>query len=57
MDKKKIELIACPECQGKLDYAKASNELVCENCKLAFPINDGIPVMLVEDARKIESAS
>jgi uncharacterized protein len=57
MDNKQIELIACPECQGKLNYDKTNKELVCEVCKVAYPVNDGIPVMLIEEARKIESAS
>ncbi len=54
MDKKKIELMACPECQSKLSYDKTNVELVCETCCLAFPVKDGIPVMLLEEARKVE---
>lgn len=57
MNKKQIELIACPECQGQLNYDNTNKELVCNNCKLAYSIKDGIPVMLVEDARKLESDS
>lgn len=56
MDKKQIELMACPECHGKLAYAKSSKELVCDSCKLAFPVQDGIPVMLIEEARKTDEA-
>lgn len=54
MDKKQLEMMVCPQCNGKLDYHKQSSELVCEACQLAFPINDGIPVMLVEEARKTD---
>lgn len=53
MDKKQIELMACPECHGKLEYLKASKELTCETCQLAFPVRDGIPVMLIEEARNL----
>ena len=53
MDKKQIEMMACPECQGKLEYSKDSKELICETCSLAFPVRDGIPVMLIEEARSI----
>ena len=53
MQKKQLELMVCPECNAKLEYDKAEKELVCEKCKVAFPVNDGIPVMLIEEARKL----
>ncbi len=53
MDTKQIEMIACPECQSRLSYNKEDKELVCSNCQLAFPVRDGIPVMLVEEARHL----
>jgi len=53
MDKKQIEMMACPECHGKLEYLKTTKELSCETCKLAFPVRDGIPVMLIEEARNL----
>lgn len=55
MDKKQIEMMVCPECNSKLDYDNSKKELVCEQCKIAFPVNDGIPVMLIEEARKLEA--
>ncbi len=54
MDKKQIDMIACPECHSKLTYDKAAKELVCDKCKLAYPVQDGIPVMLVDEARKLD---
>ena len=54
MDKKQIEMMVCPECNAKLDYDKTNRELVCNSCKLAFPVRDGIPVMLVEEARNLD---
>ncbi len=53
MDTKQIDLLACPECNGKLKYEKNDQELICDSCQLAFPVQDGIPVMLIEEARKL----
>jgi len=54
MDTKKVELTVCPQCNDKLNYDKNTNELICNNCAVAFPIEDGIPVMLIEQARKLD---
>lgn len=53
-DKKLLEILACPSCKGKLVYDKPSAELICRFDKLAFPIRDSIPVMLEEEARKVD---
>lgn len=53
MDTKQIEMMVCPECNGKLRYEKDSQELICDGCALAFPVRDGIPVMIIEEARKL----
>lgn len=53
MDKKTLSILVCPKCQSKLEYNKSTQELICENDQLAFQINDGIPVMLVEEARSL----
>lgn len=55
MDKKLLDIIACPLCKGKLRYEQQKNELICQFDKLAFPIRDDIPVMLEEEARLIPS--
>lgn len=57
MDTKQIEMMVCPECNGKLRYDNSTQELVCDNCQLAFPVRDGIPVMLTEEARKLGEES
>jgi len=57
MDKKQIDMLACPQCHGKLSYDKEKKELICEACQLAYPVQDGIPVMLVDEARKIVPSS
>jgi uncharacterized protein YbaR (Trm112 family) len=53
MDKKLLEILACPICKGPLVYRKESAELICKADRLAYPVRDGIPVMLEEEARKI----
>ena len=48
-----LEILVCPLCKGPLVYRKEAAELVCKPDRLAFPVKDGIPVMLEEDARKL----
>ncbi len=55
MDKQLLAMLVCPSCKGKLDYHKAQQELVCRFDRLAFPIRDDIPVMLVEEARHVRA--
>ena len=57
MDKYVLEIIVCPSCQGKLDWDKRTQELACKEEQLAFPVRDGIPILLMQEARKIEVAS
>lgn len=56
MDPKLLEILVCPLCKGPLVYRKAEAELVCKGDRLAFPIRDGIPVMLEEEARRLEES-
>jgi uncharacterized protein YbaR (Trm112 family) len=53
MDKSLLAILVCPVCRGNLDYDKKQLELSCYKDRLAFPIRDGIPVMLEEEARLI----
>ncbi|MCL1825356.1 MAG: Trm112 family protein [Betaproteobacteria bacterium] len=55
MDAKLLEILVCPLCKGPLDYLKENQELVCKPDRLAFPIRDGIPVMLEEEARALSA--
>lgn len=50
-----LEILACPLCKGDLNYDKLNNELICYDSRLAFPIKDGIPVMLIDEARKLNT--
>lgn len=53
MDKKTLSILVCPKCQSKLEFDKSAQELICESDQLAYPVKDGIPVMLVEEARSL----
>lgn len=53
MDKKLLEILVCPLCKGKLVYDRNAGELVCRADRLAFPVRDGIPVMLEDEARRL----
>ena len=54
MDSRMLDILVCPLCKGPLVYRKAEKELICKGDRLAFPIRDDIPVMLEEEARKLE---
>ncbi len=53
VDPKLLELLVCPLTKGRLVYDRELNELVSDKAKLAYPIRDGIPIMLVSEGRKI----
>ena len=53
MDLKLLDILVCPLCKSPLLYRKAENELICKADRLAFPIKDGIPVMLEDEARTL----
>lgn len=57
MDKKVLEILVCPKCNGKLTYDKKAQELICDQDALAYPIRDGIPVMLEAEARQLNETS
>jgi uncharacterized protein YbaR (Trm112 family) len=54
-DRRMIEALVCPRTGGRLDYDAATQELVSRSAHLAYPIRNGIPVMLVDEARRIET--
>ena len=53
MNKKLLDILACPVCKGPLVYNKAQQELICKVDRLAYPIKDDIPVMLEDEARQL----
>ena len=54
VDPKLLEILVCPLTKGPLEFDAGRQELVSRSAKLAYPIRDGIPIMLPEEARKIE---
>jgi uncharacterized protein YbaR (Trm112 family) len=56
MDSRLLDILVCPICKGPLLYRKAEQELICKPDRLAFRIRDGIPVMLEDEARKLDPA-
>jgi uncharacterized protein YbaR (Trm112 family) len=54
VDPKLLEILVCPITKGPLEFDAARNELISRQAKLAFPIRDGIPIMLADEARKID---
>ncbi|MEY3883008.1 MAG: hypothetical protein RIS87_90 [Pseudomonadota bacterium] len=53
MDAKLLQILVCPVTKGPLTYNKDTNELISKSARLAYPIKDGIPVMLEDEARKL----
>ena len=55
IDPKLLEILVCPMTKGPLRYDEAAQELISEQAGLAYPIRDGIPIMLVDEARKLDA--
>ncbi|RPH29008.1 protein YcaR [Buttiauxella warmboldiae] len=55
MDHRLLEIIACPVCHGKLYFNQEKQELICKPDHLAFPLREGIPVLLESEARVLTS--
>jgi uncharacterized protein YbaR (Trm112 family) len=54
IDPKLLEILVCPVSKGPLEYDAAKQELISRSAKLAYPIRDGIPIMLPEEARRLD---
>lgn len=55
LNPKLLELLVCPLTKGPLEYDEEKQELISPQAKLAYPIREGVPVMLVNEARKLEN--
>jgi hypothetical protein len=55
VDPRLLEILVCPLTKGPLEYDRAANELISRKAGLAYKIRDGIPIMLPEEARKLEA--
>ena len=56
MDPRLLEILVCPVCKGKLEFDKSAQELICKPCGLAYPVRDGIPIMMQDEARRLSGA-
>ena len=54
LDRKMLEALICPQTHARLTYDAAAQELISEKARLAFPIRNGIPIMLVDEARALD---
>jgi uncharacterized protein YbaR (Trm112 family) len=48
-----LDILVCPQCKGTLLYQQDNNRLICQSCRLAYPVRDGIPVLLVDEAEPV----
>ena len=56
VDPKLLEILVCPLSKGPLRYDSAAQELISEQASLAYPIRDGIPIMLIDEARSLDDS-
>jgi uncharacterized protein YbaR (Trm112 family) len=54
LKKELLDILVCPKCKGELEYKTDRSELICHACKLAYAVKDDIPIMLIDEARKID---
>jgi len=49
-----LDILACPKCKGEVRLTEKKDGLVCENCKLVYEIREDIPIMLIDEAKKLD---
>ena len=55
ISKELLNILVCPKCKGEIYLTEAGDGLICDNCKLLYEIKDDIPIMLIDEAKKIKS--
>lgn len=53
VSKELLAILVCPKCKGELEYREAESALICHACHLRYPVRDGIPVMLIDEAAPV----
>lgn len=48
-----LEILVCPKCRGELEHRARDEALVCHHCRLEYPVRDGIPIMLIDEAKPL----
>ena len=56
LSKELLNILACPKCKGEIYLNEKGDGLICDNCRLIYEIKDGIPVMIIEEAKPLQSA-
>ena len=51
-----LDILVCPQCRGDIHLTEAGDGLICEACRLVYEIRDGIPIMLVDEARPLDQS-
>ena len=54
IDKDLLDILACPQCKGDVTLTEKGDGLICKKCKLLYEIKDDIPIMLIDEAKKID---
>jgi uncharacterized protein YbaR (Trm112 family) len=54
INKELLDILACPKCKGPIHLNDTQNGLICDNCKLLYEIRDGIPIMLIDEAKPLD---
>jgi len=57
INKELLDLLVCPKCKGEIRLKEDQSGLICDACKLMYPIEDDIPVMLIDEAKDISASS
>lgn len=55
--KELLDILACPKCKGPIQLDEEKNGLICTSCKLLYEIKDGIPIMLIDEAKPLQEES
>jgi hypothetical protein len=56
LSKELLDILVCPACKGDLEYDQANQKLICHLCRLRYAIEEDIPIMLVDEAEKLDQA-
>ena len=57
LDQKLLDILVCPKCKGDLTYDEAGSSLTCHVCHLEYEVRDGIPILLIDEAKSIPAVS
>lgn len=50
LDKEFLDILACPQCKGDLTATKEEDGLVCQQCRIMFPVKEGVPILMIDEA-------